>query len=108
MVRGQTVAQPHRQLECLGVVHCLECSTHAHQYTITDSGLLFSDKLLVEAVAWSPNGLYITSAGGSPDVWNATTGKHIYTYRGHSLIVYAVAWSPKSLRVASASADGTV
>jgi len=46
MVRGQTVAQPHRQIECLGVVHRFKCSTHAHQYTITDGGLLFSDKLL--------------------------------------------------------------
>src|SRR5713101_737094 len=46
MVRGQTVAQPHCQIECLGVVHRFECSTHAHQYTITDGGLLFSDKLL--------------------------------------------------------------
>ncbi len=46
MVGGQAVAQPHRQIECLGVVHRLKCSTHAHQYTLTDGGLLFSDKLL--------------------------------------------------------------
>src|SRR5437660_2453033 len=46
MVGGQTVAQPYRQIECLVVVHRFECSFHAHQYTITDAGLLFSDKLL--------------------------------------------------------------
>ncbi len=47
MVGGQTVAQPHRQIECLIVVHRFECSFHAHQYTITDGECLFlSDKLL--------------------------------------------------------------
>src|SRR5260370_14753245 len=50
MVGGQTVAQPHRQIECPGVVHRFECSFHAHQYTITDGGLLFSDKLLADSV----------------------------------------------------------
>src|SRR6266702_4264578 len=50
MVRGQTVAQPHRQIECLVVVHRFEGSTHVHQYTITDGGLLFSDKLLGHSI----------------------------------------------------------
>jgi hypothetical protein len=35
MVRGQTVAQSHRQFQRLIIVHCFEGSTHAHQYTIT-------------------------------------------------------------------------
>src|SRR5258708_9146177 len=48
MVGRQTVAQPHRQFECLGVVHLFECSTHAQEYTITNRGEgLLSDKLLV-------------------------------------------------------------
>jgi len=47
VVGGQTVAQPHRQIQCLVVVHGFECSFHAHQYTITDGECLFlSDKLL--------------------------------------------------------------
>src|SRR5258708_5168250 len=47
MVRGQTVAQSHRQFQRLIIVHCFEGSTHAHQYTITDQRyLLLSDKLL--------------------------------------------------------------
>src|SRR3989442_15716817 len=47
MVGGQTVAQSHRQIECLVVVHGFEGSFHAHQYTITDGQCLFlSDKLL--------------------------------------------------------------
>src|SRR2546425_3263353 len=49
MVGGQTVAQPHRQIECLVVVHGFEGSFHAHQYTITDGECPFlSDKLLAE------------------------------------------------------------
>src|SRR5260370_11545996 len=48
MVGRQTVAQPHCQIERLGVVHIFECSTHAQEYTITDGGyVLLSDKLLV-------------------------------------------------------------
>jgi hypothetical protein len=38
MVGRQTVAQPHRQIERLGVVHLFEGSTHAQEYTITDGG----------------------------------------------------------------------
>src|SRR5947209_20469287 len=48
---GQTVAQPHRQIKCLVVVHRFESSFHAHQYTITDQECLFlSDKLLAHFV----------------------------------------------------------
>src|SRR2546422_8382837 len=47
MVRGQTVAQSHRQFQRLIRVYCFESSTHAHQYTITGQRyLLLSDKLL--------------------------------------------------------------
>ncbi len=47
MVGGQTVAQAHRQVERLIIVHCFEGSTHAYQYTMTDERyLLLSDKLL--------------------------------------------------------------
>ena len=47
MLWGETVAQPHGQIERLLVIHFFEGSTHAHQYTITaGQGLLLSDKLL--------------------------------------------------------------
>ncbi|HEX3639873.1 MAG TPA: serine/threonine-protein kinase, partial [Ktedonobacteraceae bacterium] len=65
---------------------------------------------MVFAVAWSPDGAFIAS--GSWDktvqVWDATNGKQIYTYRGHLTSVPAVAWSPDSTHIASASVDGTV
>src|SRR5260370_14899291 len=38
MLGGQTVAQPHGQIERLLVVHGFECSTHTQQYTISDGG----------------------------------------------------------------------
>jgi WD40 repeat protein len=71
----------------------LRIASGSDDYTVqvwnaSNGGNVLTDNTggLVEAVAWSPNGLYIASAGGGPDVWNATTGKLIYTYRGHSLI----------------------
>ena len=64
----------------------------------------------VYAVAWSPDGQYIASAGDDQtvQVWNATTGDTIITYRGHSDWVRAVAWSPDGQYIASAGADRTV
>jgi hypothetical protein len=42
MAGGQTVAQAHRQIERLVVVHRFEGSTHAFKYTITDGDTYFS------------------------------------------------------------------
>src|SRR5260370_31589225 len=47
MFGGQTLAQPHGQIQRLVVVHRFTCSLHAQQYATTDrEHLLFSDKLL--------------------------------------------------------------
>src|SRR5258708_11976259 len=47
MFGGQTLAQPHGQIQRLFVVHRFTCSLHAQEYTTTDrEHLLFSDKLL--------------------------------------------------------------
>jgi WD40 repeat protein len=65
---------------------------------------------MIYAVAWSPNGKLIAS--GSDDktvqIWDATTGEHVYTYTGHSSMVEAVAWSPNGKLIASGSDDNTV
>jgi eukaryotic-like serine/threonine-protein kinase len=55
---------------------------------------------------------------GTVQVWDATTGAHVYIYRGHADFylghftsnapVYAVAWSPDGKRIASGSNDTTV
>lgn len=64
----------------------------------------------VQAVAWSPDGIYIASSSADKTVhiWEAATGKHMFTYHGHSQAALAVAWSPDGMRIASASQDKTV
>ena len=41
-------------------------------------------------------------------VWDASNGSHLVTYKGHTNIVYRVAWSPDGKRIASGSWDNTV
>jgi eukaryotic-like serine/threonine-protein kinase len=64
----------------------------------------------VESVAWSPNGRRIASASldATVQVWDATTGNHVFTYRGHAGWVNSVAWSPDGTRLASAGSDTIV
>ena len=74
----------------------------------------------VSAVAWSPNGKRIASgdANGLVLVWDALTGNHVYTYRGHAdyypghftsgQAVDTVTWSPNGEYIASGSNDMTV
>ncbi len=66
-------------------------------------------------MAWSPDGKRIASASGvegegdyTVQVWDASTGKTLLTYTGHTEAVHAVAWSPDGSRIASASQDRTV
>jgi serine/threonine protein kinase len=65
----------------------------------------------VLALAWSPKGEWIASAGdagGAVRVWSGASGKRHLLYSGHKSLVYSVAWSPDGTRIASASADRTV
>jgi thiol-disulfide isomerase/thioredoxin len=63
-------------------------------------------------VAFSPDGKRIVSGGGTLDntvkVWDASSGREILTFRGHSKFVHSVAFSPEGKRIVSASSDGTV
>jgi eukaryotic-like serine/threonine-protein kinase len=65
---------------------------------------------VVNAVAWSPDGTRIASAGAdnTVQVWNATDGSHVYTYHNHSNAVNSVAWSLDGTRIASGAWDSTV
>ncbi len=64
----------------------------------------------VTAIAWSPDGKYLASASYDKTVqlWDASNGQNVLTYKGHRQHVNAVAWSPDSKYIASASDDGTV
>lgn len=79
--------------------------------------------VVVWSIAWSPDGRYLASASGNTfrlsmedppeendtvQVWEAVTGRHAYTYMGHTHEVRGLAWSPDEDCIASASLDQTV
>ncbi|HLG64607.1 MAG TPA: hypothetical protein VKY19_21895 [Ktedonosporobacter sp.] len=66
----------------------------------------------IYTVAWSPDGLYLASAGVGKNVfvWNAITGKTRALYEGHCgwlKHVFAVAWSPDGKYIASACSSAS-
>src|SRR5205809_519026 len=67
-----------------------------------------SDKVF--AVAWSPHGNLIASAGRdrTVQVWEPSTGRHLLTFEGHSDCLLSVAWSPDGQYIASGCTAGIV
>jgi len=73
--------------------------------------IIFSEHTgAVHTVACSENLRYIASAGADciVRVWEAATGKHLYSYGRHVDTIRSLAWSPDSRYIASAGADETV
>ncbi len=68
----------------------------------------------INAVAWSPDGTRIASGGGDAIVriWDAYTGQHRLTYRGHwsqfMARVWDARWSPDGTYIASCGFGSTV
>lgn len=61
------------------------------------------------ALAWSPNGQVIASGWGSEvHISSASTGKHVFTYKGHGQTVRAIAWSPDGSLIATGGEDDTI
>lgn len=75
------------------------------------------DSAYVEGLAWSPDGTRLASCGNKPIVlfasnggvriWDATSGRRVLTYWGHSSQVdlWALAWSPNGKFIASGGTD---
>jgi WD40 repeat protein len=62
----------------------------------------------VMSVSWSHDGTRIASAARDVQVWDAGTGRTLFTYNQHkSTPVLAVAWSHNDAYIASGGADGT-
>src|SRR5688500_6522375 len=65
----------------------------------------------VSAVAFTPDGSRLVSAGGDGDatvkVWDAATGQLLATFEGHDRGIYDLTLSPDGTRVASAGHDHT-
>lgn len=87
-------------------------------YDSTTGELLWRKKghrFQVNAVAFSPNGKRLASAGGkwypaAPGeicIWDASTGELLQTLEGHEARVTDVAFSSDNARLASAGADNT-
>jgi WD40 repeat protein len=55
------------------------------------------------ALAWSPDGKYIASAGHHIEVWNVATGRTLYTFTKNASPISSMAWSPDGKYIASAN-----
>lgn len=64
----------------------------------------------MDAVAWSPDGTRLASAGidNSVRIWNPVTGEETFVLRGHSGMFHDVAWHPDGAQLAAAGSDGHV
>jgi serine/threonine protein kinase len=64
----------------------------------------------VLAVAWSPDGRSLASAGEdrTVQVWSAFSGRDLFRYHNHADVVNSIGWSPDGKHIASAGADHTV
>jgi WD40 repeat protein len=96
-----------------GAIQVLDVSTRQSTFPFGPSRLS-SDAGTFTVAAYSLDGKHIAMARVNKmvEVWDSSSGKLVYTYRGHSSatlgLISALAWSPDGKRIASGSADKTV
>src|SRR5215471_20643677 len=101
------VNKPPRGLVSLLVAMATTGLALAQQATVV--GTLDGHTDPVYAVAWSPDGKTLATAGFDNTVrlWNAASRKEIKKYEGHSKLVLAVAIAPNGKQILSGSLDNT-
>ena len=64
----------------------------------------------VRALAWSPDGRRLASAGDdrSVRIWDAVSGSLLHRLEGHTDVVQALAWTRDRTRIASAGRDDAI
>ncbi len=60
-------------------------------------------KFGLSSIAWSPNSSLIASAGDTVELYNASTGKTLYTFTKNPYPIRTLAWSPDGKYIASAT-----
>ncbi|WP_438029227.1 eIF2A-related protein [Sorangium sp. So ce233] len=72
--------------------------------------LVSGHSIVIEALAWAPDGKRLASVGYDNTVrlWHVNTGKELARLDGHTHVVFAVAWHPDGKLLASAGADNSV
>jgi WD40 repeat protein len=74
-------------------------------------GTIRGDRGIIRAIALSPDGKLVASAGETDRtvrVWEVASGQQILCFKGHENAVLAVAFSPDGKTLASASRDTTL